>query len=202
MPTPNEGSGIEANVNIFDMEWAKNADELLGDENYKKHLIRQANRILLRLRQLFYIKHEIIGDENAAKIDEDELRAQEGEENNATTIQSSALPDLQLPEVLADLPAEWWDRMCDVCMFIGVYKHGYEKYSLMRLDPKLCFLQLCGPPDAQDLLAEQQQQQDNEANDENNEPANLDIDDTVTPAAETANTTTTTTPSTKGILKF
>ena len=41
-----------AAANIRDLEWAKNAKELLGDENYKKHLIYQANRILLRLRQL------------------------------------------------------------------------------------------------------------------------------------------------------
>ena len=152
------------NQNIADLEWAKNAEELLGDENYKKHLIRQANRILLRLRQLFYIKHEIIGDENAVKIDEDD--------NNAEESSSNPIPDLQIPEVLQDLPAEWWDRSCDVSMFVGVYKHGYEKYSLMRLDPKLCFLQICGPPDAQDLLAEQQQQQQqDEANFENNDVA-------------------------------
>jgi chromodomain-helicase-DNA-binding protein 7 len=198
-PPPNENTGGEQPIaNIFDLEWAKNAEELLGDENYKKHLIRQANRILLRLRQLFYIKHEIIGDENAAKIDEDELKQlQQLQQNEAS---SSPLPDLQLPEVLADMPAEWWDRTCDVCMFVGVYKHGYEKYSLMRLDPKLCFLQICGPPDAQDLLAEQQQQQDNEANDDNNDTAVLDIDDTI--SSTVASTTAPTTPASKGILQY
>ena len=41
-----------AAANIRDLEWAKIAKELLGDVNYKKHLIYQANRILLRLRQL------------------------------------------------------------------------------------------------------------------------------------------------------
>jgi superfamily II DNA/RNA helicase len=158
--------------NVNDLEWAKNAEDLLGDENYKKHLIRQANRILLRLRMLFYIKHEIIGDEAAAKIDEEDVAIESAESSQAP------LPDILLPEVLADLPADWWDKTCDTSMFIGVYKHGYEKYMLMRLDPKLCFLQLCGPPDAQDLLAEQQQLED--VNDENVEVADVDTENTET----------------------
>ena len=168
---------------VADLEWAKSAEDLLGDDNYKKHLIRQANRILLRLRQLFYIKHEIIGDEIAAKIDEETDDACE------MVFSVASLPDLQIPDVPTDLPADWWDKACDTCMFLGVYKHGYEKYSLMRLDPRLCFLQLCGPPDAQDLLAEQQQQQDNEANDENNDvAASLDMDESAAgaPAAASA----------------
>lgn len=39
-----------AGVNIWDLEWAKGVEDLLGDENYKKHLLRQSNRVLLRLR--------------------------------------------------------------------------------------------------------------------------------------------------------
>jgi hypothetical protein len=99
---------------------------------------------------LFYIKHEIIGDDYATKLDADP---------NSLTHESI---DLQLPEVQVDLPADWWDRTCDASMLIGVYKHGFEKYSQMRLDEHLCFLSLCGPPDAQDILAEEQQQQENE----------------------------------------
>ena len=67
--------------------------------NYKKKLIRQANHILLRLRQLVYIIHEIIGDEIAVKIDEDE--------NNTEESSSNPIPDLQISKVLQDLPAEW-----------------------------------------------------------------------------------------------
>lgn len=47
----NKQQGDEAN--IWDLKWAKNVEDLLGDENYKKHLLRQANRILLRLRLIF-----------------------------------------------------------------------------------------------------------------------------------------------------
>lgn len=34
----------------------------LVDENYKKHLQRHANRIVLRVRLLYYLKQDIIGD--------------------------------------------------------------------------------------------------------------------------------------------
>jgi chromodomain-helicase-DNA-binding protein 7 len=175
--TSNETDPPNQLVSDLYPEWAKNAEELLGDDNYKKHLIRQANRILLRLRQLFYIKHEIIGDENAAQIDKEELTSSTTSEEDGTT-QSPPLPipNVLIPEVLGDLPADWWVKSCDSSRFVGVYKHGYEKYSLMRLDPQLCFLQICGPPDAQDLLAEQQQQQDEANDDKINEP-NGDIDE-------------------------
>ena len=63
---------INANATVVHMEWVKNAEELWGAKDYKKHLIRQTNRILLRLRQLFYLKPKLIGDDNAAKIDKDE----------------------------------------------------------------------------------------------------------------------------------
>lgn len=107
---------------------------------------------------LFYIKHEIIGDEYASKLDS---------EPDSLSYESM---DLQLPDVPMDLPAEWWDRTCDASLLIGVYKHGFEKYAQMRLDERLCFLTMCGPPDAQEILAEeqkeQQQENENEANDE------------------------------------
>ena len=32
---------------------------------------------------------------------------------------------------------------------------GYEKYNMMRSDPKLCFLARCGPPSGAALAAEQ-----------------------------------------------
>lgn len=111
---------------------------------------------------LFYIKHEIIGDDYATKLDIDP---------EALSHESI---DLQLPDVPMDLPAEWWDKTCDASLLIGVYKHGFEKYAQMRLDEKLCFLATCGPPDAQEILAEEQQQDNenvakNEENGDNDE---------------------------------
>lgn len=43
----------EEGGNILESNWAKNIEELLGDDNYKKHLLRQSNRVLLRLRYYF-----------------------------------------------------------------------------------------------------------------------------------------------------
>ena len=146
-PRPQE-TQVDANKLGADLEWAKNAEELLGDENYKKHLIKQANKILLRLRMLFYIKSEILGDEYASRLDAHDQNI------NYDNV------DLSLPDVQFDLPADWWDKKCDNSIVIGVYKHGFEKYNLIRSDPNLAFLSLCGPPDDKDLLAEQEGNQD------------------------------------------
>lgn len=54
-----------------------------------------------------------------------------------------------------DLPVAWWDADADKCLLAGVFKHGFEKYLAMRADPCLCFLQRCGPPDGQAVLAEE-----------------------------------------------
>ncbi len=51
-------------------------------------------------------------------------------------------------------PVAWWDREADASLLIGTYKHGYERYNVMRLDPDLCFLTRCGPPDGSAVLAE------------------------------------------------
>lgn len=108
---------------------------------------------------LFYIKHEIIGDEYASKLDSD-----------PDSLSHESI-DLQLPDVPMDLPAEWWDRTCDSSLLVGVYKHGFEKYAQMRLDERLCFLSMCGPPDAQEILAEEQQENEAEMNEEGGDEA-------------------------------
>lgn len=51
-------------------------------------------------------------------------------------------------------PTPWWDAQADISLLVGTYKHGYERYAVMRLDPSLCFLVRCGPPDKQELLSE------------------------------------------------
>lgn len=156
------------------LEWTKGVEDLLADETYKKHLIRQANRILLKLKTLHYIQNEIIGAENAIKLDEDEN----------IDLEKIAI---QLPDYFTDLPKEWWDKSCDRSMIIGVHIHGYEKYSKMRSDPKLCFLQLCGLPDAKDLLAEIQQQQQEDNNEENPEGADNEQVDVESSSANAKN---------------
>jgi chromodomain-helicase-DNA-binding protein 7 len=45
--------------------WSKSEKydgDIFLESNYKKHLGRHANKVLLRVRMLYYIKHEIIGD--------------------------------------------------------------------------------------------------------------------------------------------
>jgi chromodomain-helicase-DNA-binding protein 7 len=126
------------------LDWAQNSDDLLMDENYKKHLSKHSTKMLFKIKTLAYIKTEIITDENLSLID-------------ANTNESEIkIKHIDMPEILTDLPCDWWNKSCDKSLIIGVYKYGYEKFYNMRLDPSLCFLSLCGPPDAKDLLAEQQ----------------------------------------------
>lgn len=53
-----------------------------------------------------------------------------------------------IPPVCEGLPpVSWWDGDADKSLLVGTYKHGFERYNMMRLDPALCFLAKCGPPD-------------------------------------------------------
>ncbi|KAL1425709.1 hypothetical protein MTO96_018879 [Rhipicephalus appendiculatus] len=123
-------------------DWARddqyNPDLLLCDDGYRKHLHRHANKVLLRVRLLYYLKHEIIGD----------LHQQ--------VFAGMPARDIPIPPPAADgePPAPWWDEDADKSLLIGVYKHGYERFNLMRQDHTLCFLARCGPPDGAALLAE------------------------------------------------
>ncbi|KAK3086718.1 hypothetical protein FSP39_022463 [Pinctada imbricata] len=119
----------------------KNCDPevVLRDPGYRRHLHRHANKVLLRVRLLYYLKEEIIGDA-AEKV-----------------FQDAPVGEIDIPQPMAegDLPKSWWDEECDRSLLIGVFKHGYEKYNMMRQDPALCFLSRCGPPDGAALAAEQ-----------------------------------------------
>ena len=86
---------------------------------------------------LHYIKQEIIRD----------LEAQVNAGVNA------AMLPIQ-PPFCEQSPTPWWDAQADISLLVGTYKHGYERYAVMRLDPSLCFLVRCGPPDKQELLSE------------------------------------------------
>lgn len=63
--------------------------------------------------------------------------------------------DLNISPPTTELPPKpWWDAEADRSLLVGVFKHGYERYNVMRNDPALCFLGRCGPPDKAALMAE------------------------------------------------
>ncbi|XP_050675614.1 chromodomain-helicase-DNA-binding protein 7-like [Leptidea sinapis] len=102
------------------------------ESSYKKHLFRHANKVLLRVRMMYYIKHEVIGD-YAAQIDNG---------THASTL------GMRVPRGVDSAPPRlWWDTECDISLLVGTYKHGYENYLAMRSDPQLCYVEKLGPPD-------------------------------------------------------
>uniref|UniRef100_G1KEW0 Chromodomain helicase DNA binding protein 7 n=1 Tax=Anolis carolinensis TaxID=28377 RepID=G1KEW0_ANOCA len=117
-----------------------NPDALFQEDSYKKHLKHHCNKVLLRVRMLYYLRQEVIGDQ-ADKI-------LEGADSSEV--------DIWIPEPFhAEVPTEWWDKEADKSLLIGVFKHGYEKYNSMRADSTLCFLERVGMPDAKAIAAEQ-----------------------------------------------
>uniref|UniRef100_A0A7N8XU94 Chromodomain helicase DNA binding protein 7 n=1 Tax=Mastacembelus armatus TaxID=205130 RepID=A0A7N8XU94_9TELE len=117
-----------------------NPDHLLQEDSYKRHLKHHCNKVLLRVRMLYYLRQEVIGTQAKHIL--------EGAE-------SSDL-DIWIPQPFhAEVPADWWDSEADKSLLIGVFKHGYEKYNSMRADPALCFLERVGMPDAKAIAAEQ-----------------------------------------------
>lgn len=141
----------------FDEDLTKldiDVDSILIDEGYKKHLKRQSNKVLLRVRLLYYLKQEVIGRQ-AEKI-----------------FSGAPASEIDVPVLCADvdIPIYWWDSEADRCLLVGVFKHGYEKYNQMRQDQKLCFLSRCGPPDGKALLAEQNDDDDIKDEEEEEEP--------------------------------
>lgn len=70
--------------------------------------------------------------------------------------------DLPPVPVDGDLPAAWWDDESDKSLLVGIFKHGYDKFNLIRQDPNLYFLSKCGPPNKEDLLAETTRAERNE----------------------------------------
>lgn len=97
-------------------------------------------RVLLRVRMLYYLRQEVIGDQAERILDGAD----------------SSVLDIWIPQPFhAEVPADWWDSEADKSLLIGVFKHGYEKYNSMRADPALCFLERVGMPDAKAIAAEQ-----------------------------------------------
>jgi len=66
----------------------------------------------------------------------------------------SELPIIPATLIVDSGPLDWWDKEADASLLVGTYKHGYERYNMMRMDPTLCFLSRCGPPDGKAVMAE------------------------------------------------
>ncbi|XP_075685073.1 chromodomain-helicase-DNA-binding protein 8 isoform X1 [Rhinoderma darwinii] len=143
VPRGRKGKKIksQSSFDIHKADWIRkyNPDTLFQDEGYKKHLKHQCNKVLLRVRMLYYLRQEVIGNQ-ASKV----LSGVDAREI-----------DVWVPQVdQADVPSLWWDREADKSLLVGVFKHGYEKYNTMRADPLLCFLEKVGGPDEQAIAAE------------------------------------------------
>ncbi|KAL2076371.1 hypothetical protein ACEWY4_028035 [Coilia grayii] len=117
-----------------------NPDVLLQEDSYKRHLKHHCNKVLLRVRMLYYLRQEVIGDQAERILD---------------GADASEL-DIWIPQPFhAEIPTDWWNSEADKSLLIGVFKHGYEKYNSMRADGSLSFLEHVGMPDAKAIAAEQ-----------------------------------------------
>ena len=115
---------------IDESHWSntENLEAILCDNTFRKHVKYQCNKVLIRVRTLFYIHHEVIED-LAQKV------------NSCTNHKD--IP-LEIPHIDVIKPADWWDETCDKCLFLGVFKHGYDQFAKIRNDPNLCFLDIVG----------------------------------------------------------
>ncbi|XP_031756020.1 chromodomain-helicase-DNA-binding protein 9 isoform X4 [Xenopus tropicalis] len=145
VPRGRKGKKVKTQTSTFDIhkaEWLRkhNPEHLLQDDGYKKHLKHHCNKVLLRVRMLYYLRQEVIGVYCQKVLD---------------GVASSEI-DLWVPEPdHSELPVDWWDTEADKSLLIGVFKHGYEKYNTIRADPALCFLERAGKPDEKAVAAEQ-----------------------------------------------
>lgn len=96
------------------------------------------HRLLIRVKFLHYLKNDILKG-----YDE-------------RILSDCSINEIDLPSVPVDgeLPSLWWDDEADKSLLVGIFKHGHDKFNLIRQDPCLCFLQRCGPPNKEELLAE------------------------------------------------
>nr|XP_057910318.1 chromodomain-helicase-DNA-binding protein 6 isoform X2 [Doryrhamphus excisus] len=145
VPRGRKGNKVKHQLNVPELknaDWLThcNPEVVLQDDSYKKHLKQHCNKVLLRVRMLYYLKVEVLGE-----------AANQALEGEAASKLDVSLPDIDYIEI----PASWWDAEADKSLLIGVHKHGYERYHAMRADPDLCFLERVGMPDVTALCAEQ-----------------------------------------------
>ncbi|KAM9719285.1 chromodomain-helicase-DNA-binding protein 8 isoform 2-T2 [Menidia menidia] len=144
VPRGRKGKRVKAQstFDVQKVEWIRkyNPDTLLLDDSYRKHLKHQCNKVLLRVRMLYYLKQEVIGEHADSVLKGVDIRD----------------VDIWMPEMeQQEVPAGWWDSEADRSLLAGVFKHGYEMYTTMRADPCLCFLERVGRPDDKAIDAEQ-----------------------------------------------
>ncbi|XP_023140289.2 chromodomain-helicase-DNA-binding protein 8 isoform X4 [Amphiprion ocellaris] len=144
VPRGRKGKRVKAQstFDVQKVEWIRkyNPDTLLLDDSYRKHLKHQCNKVLLRVRMLYYLKQEVIGEHADSVLKGADIRD----------------VDIWMPEMeQQEVPAGWWDSEADRSLLAGVFKHGYEMYTTMRADPCLCFLERAGRPDDKAIDAEQ-----------------------------------------------
>ncbi|XP_061588745.1 chromodomain-helicase-DNA-binding protein 8 isoform X3 [Cololabis saira] len=144
VPRGRKGKRVKAQstFDVQKVEWIRkyNPDTLLLDDSYRKHLKHQCNKVLLRVRMLYYLKQEVIGEHSESVLKGADLRD----------------VDIWMPEMeQQEVPASWWDASADRSLLGGVFKHGYEMYTTMRADPCLCFVERVGRPDDKAIDAEQ-----------------------------------------------
>ncbi|XP_011617219.1 chromodomain-helicase-DNA-binding protein 8 isoform X4 [Takifugu rubripes] len=144
VPRGRKGKRVKAQstFDVQKVEWIRkyNPDTLLLDDSYRKHLKHQCNKVLLRVRMLYYLKQEVIGEHSDSILKGADIRDVD-----------IWMPDMEQQEV----PAGWWDGEADRSLLAGVFKHGYEMYTTMRADGCLCFLERVGRPDDKAIDAEQ-----------------------------------------------
>ncbi|KAM4728449.1 chromodomain-helicase-DNA-binding protein 8 isoform 2-T2 [Anableps anableps] len=144
VPRGRKGKRVKAQstFDVQKVEWIRkyNPDTLLLDDSYRKHLKHQCNKVLLRVRMLYYLKQEVIGEHADSVLKGADIRD----------------VDIWMPEMeQQEVPAAWWDSDADRSLLAGVFKHGYEMYTTMRADPCLCFVERVGRPDDKAIDAEQ-----------------------------------------------
>ncbi|PAA52060.1 hypothetical protein BOX15_Mlig029993g1, partial [Macrostomum lignano] len=105
-------------------------ERVLNCDSFLKHLEKACNKILHRIRLMYFLQWEIIGD-HAAKI----------MDNADHTEIPLSIPCTDGVEK----PVDWWDDEADKSLLIGIYKHGFDRYNLVRTDPCLCFASRCQP---------------------------------------------------------
>ncbi|XP_009693029.1 PREDICTED: chromodomain-helicase-DNA-binding protein 8, partial [Cariama cristata] len=112
VPRGRKGKKIksQSTFDVHKAEWIRkyNPDTLFQDESYKKHLKHQCNKVLLRVRMLYYLRQEVIGDQ-------------------AEKVLAGAMAneiDIWFPLVeQLEVPTAWWDAEADKSLLIGVFKH-------------------------------------------------------------------------------
>ncbi|CAB1326523.1 unnamed protein product [Coregonus sp. 'balchen'] len=66
VPRGRKGKRVKAqsSFDVQKVEWIRkyNPDSLLLDDSYRKHLKHQCNKVLLRVRMLYYLRQEVIGE--------------------------------------------------------------------------------------------------------------------------------------------